>query len=477
MLRTSTAQKLSERASASRSWVDPLYLACAACFLASQIVGGGTLHRYAANAALQMISLPALAIAGWRLMDAQLPRRIGVALLFCAAALATPALQLVPLPPGVWTRLPGRAALVTSYELIGKELPWAPISMTPDATWLGALSLLPPLGVFLSVLTLGRQQRRRLSLLAIGAGVAAAALGLIQIARLGGDAFRFYPGEEAAAVGFFVNRNHFAAQLYCVMILTSAWVADLGAIGARLRERGGVHSARLAAGLVAFCTFLILLAAEFAARSRAGIGLTVFAMFGATLLVRRARPGMGSRSGPVKLLIVAAALVALLPSQFALSPVIRRFSEDPLGDSRLVIARTTIKAAVTTMPVGAGVGAFVPVYATFEKSSDLTAGAYVNRAHNELLELWLETGLPGVFLLAVFLGWLILRAREAWRRDGDGAEIDRSLARAASLIVLLLLVHSLVDYPLRTPAMMTFFAMTCGFLVDPIGAAAQPEDT
>src|SRR5262249_38767462 len=47
--------------------------------------------------------------------------------------------------------------------------------------------------------------------------------------------------------------------------------------------------------------------------------------------------------------------------------------------------------------------------------------------------------------------------------------IDLSLARAATLVVGLIIAHSLVDYPLRTGAIMGLLAFACGLLVEPLG--------
>ena len=64
---------------------------------------------------------------------------------------ALPALQLVPLPPSVWTSLPG-AAPGGPFTFLDRELPWAPISVAPTGTWLSLMSLLPPLAVFFATL-------------------------------------------------------------------------------------------------------------------------------------------------------------------------------------------------------------------------------------------------------------------------------------------------------------------------------------
>jgi O-antigen ligase len=95
--------------------------------------------------------------------------------------------------------------------------------------------------------------------------------------------------------------------------------------------------------------------------------------------------------------------------------------------------------------------------------------AYANHAHNDVLEVWLEGGAVGLGLMVLFAIWLALRSVKVWRRAPcHGAlEIDRSLARAAVLIIILLIVHSFVDYPLRTGAMMATIAFACALLIDP----------
>ena len=46
-------------------------------------------------------------------------------------------------------------------------------------------------------------------------------------------------------------------------------------------------------------------------------------------------------------------------------------------------------------------------------------------------------------------------------------QIDQLLPRAATLIVGLLIAHSFVDYPLRTGAVISIFALACALLIEP----------
>jgi O-antigen ligase len=122
------------------------------------------------------------------------------------------------------------------------------------------------------------------------------------------------------------------------------------------------------------------------------------------------------------------------------------------------------------MPFGSGVGTFVQAYAMQQRPEDAIVEAYANRAHNDVLELWLESGVAGAGLAAIFLAWLLVRALRLWRRSAPGAEVDLALARAATLVIALIIAHSVVDYPLRTGAMMAILAFACGLLVEPPGA-------
>jgi O-Antigen ligase len=138
-----------------------------------------------------------------------------------------------------------------------------------------------------------------------------------------------------------------------------------------------------------------------------------------------------------------------------------------------LIAQTTIEAARAYMPLGSGVGTFVPVYAMYEKLQDVLINGYVNHAHDDVLELWLETGIAGIVLSGIFIVWLVRRLMTVWRRASPAPlDIDHALACAAALIVGLLLAHSFVDYPLRTDGMMTMLAFACALLINPLPGPA-----
>src|SRR5262249_30896433 len=96
---------------------------------------------------------------------------------------------------------------------------------------------------------------------------------------------------------------------------------------------------------------------------------------------------------------------------------------------------------------------------------------YVNHAHNDVLEYALEAGAIGVAVMIMFVVWQVWRSAQNWLRSSSRTRgLDPSLAPAARLARALPVVHSFLDYPLRTAAMMGIFAFACGLLIEPISS-------
>jgi O-antigen ligase len=84
-------------------------------------------------------------------------------------------------------------------------------------------------------------------------------------------------------------------------------------------------------------------------------------------------------------------------------------------------------------------------------------GVTINRAHNDYLEWLLEFGLIAGLLIAI---WLILYFRQwgrVWKR-GDWVPF-RFAQAGAGIALLLLMLHTLVDFNLRIPANAVFAAL------------------
>src|SRR5262249_28011008 len=246
------------------------FAVCTVTLVASLLLGGGTRGGFLSDAVLQLLSIVLLVAALWRSAPT-VTRQMRWAMGYCLIVVLVPLLQLVPLPPSLWTALPGREAEIASFQVLGRDLPWMPISLSPTATWLSLLSLIPPLAIFLGTIRLNYRERRLLSLVLLAVGMVSVFVGLLQVAQGPSSPLRLfeYPnGPEA--VGFFANRNHFAALLYCLTLFAAAWAVS-STLDAGDVDRAGLKIVAIAAS---FTVLVVLIAAQAMARSRAGLGLT-----------------------------------------------------------------------------------------------------------------------------------------------------------------------------------------------------------
>lgn len=447
-----------------------LFYLSIAVLCAAVVFGGGTHSGFVADAGIELLAIPLLCAALWPAFSKESPQRknarIGLAL--CGVAVFIAFIQLVPLPFDYWS---DGAALIQAGAASAARLQTGAhtISLTPEATWAAILSLVAPLAVFASAIQLPLNQRTRICLLLTGLGALSLGLGFLQVAEGSRSGLRFYSFTNPTdAVGFFANRNHFAALLNVTFVLAAIW---LWVVAEKSLERGALSS-RAILWLSATAAFLVADAAGLAmARSRAGVLLAMLALAGIVAIALKQSPQRGGRRLNARRISLAAALFALLfAAQFGLGGVLSRLQADPLDDLRWALNGTTFKTALNTLPFGTGLGSFVPVYATVERTEDAFPG-YANRAHGDFAELLLEAGLIGAGLLLAFLAWFAKRSYEVWRATKPHSTNTPMFERAASLIVGLLLLHSLVDYPLRTASLGAVFAFFCAILAVPAAAS------
>jgi O-antigen ligase len=426
-----------------------LAASAALVLLAFSFVFGGASRQHELRLALvELAALPLLVIGLLALLKRSelAGHKLGLGL--AAAAAALPLLQLIPLPPTVWTGLPGRDQLVLALEVTGIPQGWLPLTLTPDKTWRSFLALLPPLAMFVALLTLRANARLRLVHFLLGATLFSILLGAAQLAS-GSD--RLYPWlttDTGSVTGFFANRNHLAT----LVLIGIPFATVLGAASIR---RGG---SRLPLWL---SILYIALAAVALGVIRSRAGVVLFApVLGASLLAAWAAAGRG-RPRPLLLGLVGGAAIAVAAvGAFAAAPLLERF--DPAGapEGRFENWPIVAEAAQTYLPLGSGLGSFDAVYRSVEPLERLDP-TFFNQAHNDYLETWLEAGWLGAALIVAFLVWFARRSWTAWRA---GVSTQRDLQRAATIAIGAVLLHSAADYPLRTAALATVFALCCGLL-------------
>lgn len=426
-------------------------------FAAALVFGGASRENLLPVLGLELVAIPVMALAIWRLSLLGAWRGLAVPAAILLAAAAIPLLQLMPLPFEVWAKLPGHATAATALRLAGLDHGWRPLSLAPIETSRNLLALIPPAAVFLATAALSTEERRRLAGLIPVAAAVSLLIGLIQVAGGPDSRAYFYAiTNDDSAVGLFANRNHQAALLVVALPFAALWIDLSGR-----RRRGMLLS--LALG---FSIFLVEIVGLIEVRSRAGVLLMAPALIAGLLLIRRGglNPKLERRAlVGFGVLIVAALAVGLA---FGSGGIRERFAQ--LDEGRLHIAPLVVRAGADTFPFGAGVGSFPQVFMAYEPINGMTQ-TFWNHAHDDYLEIWLEAGLTGIAVVLGFVVWWGSRLRAAWQtRSGRQ---DR-LARAAGVATALLLVHSVVDYPLRTLAIACVFAFACAVLAR---APAIPE--
>ncbi len=416
------------------------------------ILLGGTSQRDVGYFFLvELVAAPVLGLALYTLWSREGWRDHRPVLALTAAIVAVPLVQLAPLPPGVWSVLPGREDLNLASQLLGLPPRWLPMTLTPDATRGALWSLLPPVAMFIATLVLNAEQRTRLAQVAIGGGAISMLLAWAQLIS-GGDGLYLYSSVDAGSVvGFFTNRNHLATLILMLIPLAAALSLSGAAWGSDDPRVG-----RWLFGLV----LLVAIVTLALTRSRTGIALTAPVVLACLILVWSSRSGRRLSLPVLSLMgIVGAAVTTVI--FFGLDPILDRY--EALGDRpelRFLNWPLVIEAGTRFQPWGAGLGSFDPVYRSVEPLSQLSPQAFT-RAHNDYLEIWLETGWIGLILLGLVLAWAGRAWFGAWKSGTYPAIL---LSRAAGISILVVVLHSVVDYPVRMEAISVWLAFCLGAL-------------
>jgi O-antigen ligase len=405
-----------------------------------------------------ILQLLALAVIAWALIrpadrtHAECFRQLA---LIGIAAVALIALQLLPLPPEIWARLPGRDIVAEGYGALGERLPWLPLSLAPSKTLSSALFLLPPIAIILSVIRLDACRVSWAIHAILAATIVSVLLGYVQVSTRSADWYPYDITNIGSAVGFFANRDHMGTLLVIAIPFIAAVLAN--GFTRERRQSLAILSAGISTGLAVL--------AGIAMNGSLAAVILAFPVIAASALL------FGRTSKRKRFIVLVVALCAFIVglALIADSPVQGKLlgTETASMEGRQEIWATSLQAGTAMFPAGAGFGSFEEVYHLFENPADVIS-AYVNHAHNDYLELFVEGGLPALLLIALFLVWWGARVRDAWREDGG------RLARAATIASAAILGHSLVDFPLRTSAIAGIFAFCLAIMASQRGAHLAP---
>ncbi len=418
-------------------------------FLAVLLFAGGAGTGYPlAELAAQLAALVLIVRAFWFGSAAGTPARARFLLLLTAAIILL-GLQMVPLPAAWWQALPGREAATQIYGILGWSTRWHAFSLTPDATLAALLSLLVPIAAMLTVSALSLHHRIMLLRAIVAFGVIATVLAALQVAAgASGAPILYETAHRGFGVGFFVNRNH-QATLLLVAIVFAAVPGVLGTGAAR-------RVATLAT--IAFLALGIL-----ATSSRTALLLLPLALIVALALIVGVRRSGRPLIGAATLYLLGGALLSrtdLMQRLFARFATVAEELRYQYWENSLYLIRESF-------PFGTGFGSFERVYRGVEPLGQVSPLG-INHVHNDYLELILEGGLPVAILLVLGAVALIAALVTGWKTGSDRQE--RATLVAAGAAIGLILLFSLVDYPLRMAGIAGLFGAALGL----IAAVGQP---
>ena len=345
----------------------------------------------------------------------------------------------------------GTSAVLEASKLVDRS---HNLAIGPPSVLQSFFFLFAPLVVLTLAIQLNRDELKRTLFLIISLATISGIFGVLQLAGSADGALYFYRiTNSGSAVGLFANRNHAAVFLACAFPLLAAVAAMMHAD----RPRGWNFWRLLTVAIAIVFAPLILVTG-----SRSGMIAGIIGLFGGALLytchVRtRLQPQNIKSFAP----FLAAATIlgpVFATIYFSRAAALDRFFAEPNdANDRADFWISSVQMFWQYFPFGFGPGSFVPAFQV-EEPLELLSGEYLNRLHNDWLEIVLTFGVPGIVLTLIGAVFYFHRSFMLWMRM-DGTRTGVLLGRMASIIILILATASVSDYPLRTPAMAGFAAL------------------
>jgi O-antigen ligase len=280
-----------------------------------------------------------------------------------------------------------------------------------------------------------------------GYGAVVASFAILQGMAPNGKLYWLWGSDDGGFIyGPYVNHNHYAGLMEMLlpfpMVLAATRFTDgnrkIGVAGIAALMAGSIFLSGSRGGMVAFVAEMVVLSVLFIRkRDRTWAQPLMLAGFLAVVIVFLVWVGGN-------------ALTQRLVS------IHSEAREEISGGLRLSIDRDCLHMFLKKPALGWGLGTFPVVYPEFRS---FYTNFFVNQAHNDYLQLLVETGLAG-FSIAVWFLVLVFRRASGklndWTETGSGA-----LTVAALLGCVGILVHSFLDFNLQIPANAALFYVLC----------------
>ncbi|MBT9585531.1 O-antigen ligase family protein [bacterium] len=210
--------------------------------------------------------------------------------------------------------------------------------------------------------------------------------------------------------------------------------------------------------------------------SRAGIlglavGLVVFVLVQTRQADKKhTRKGLQKALGLVLLMVVIALITGFASGLAGRISELKQGQDNQGVSMREDVLTHGVKASFSNPVFGSGPGTFSLIYQQFRPRNVLPDYIYVNVAHNDYVELAVEIGWPGFFLMFVFLGLIVLRAVRLIRHNLAPWEAGCLLGAVFSV-----LGFALFNFTVSVPCLVFWEMLLLGLLQGiPIGPGGKP---
>ncbi len=383
------------------------------------------------------------------------------------AAMLLVYLQWIPWPAG-WLELIQPESLVmqrVGEEFSGGSRPSYIIpSLYPHATGVSLLKLGSFLALFAAACSYitGRRRMERITIAVVATGFVVSMIGLLQ--NLGGadEIFWYRSISSGSPFGPFVSRNQFAG--YAAIVFFTGLGLLLARGGSLMFWSRSTKSGRRTSTSGSWQNILLGFAVSVTgvsvvwSLSRGGI---LALALGATAAVAAMAAG-GFPAG--KRLCLAAVFLLLLGflTWFGWEPVLSRLQtlgvavHEPsaVDEARYAMWGDAWRMGLKFPVFGTGAGTFLSAYPSF---STLPFRALARNPHNEYLGVLAEAGFAGLVLLLLGLFFVFLRIFRALRARRSSYALPYLAAGGGA--VFSVAIHSIVDFPLRSPGIVATLAV------------------
>lgn len=302
-------------------------------------------------------------------------------------------------------------------EIISRGIQkWHPITLYTYASKVELYRLLIYLGIYFLIVNNIRSRRQVIQIVATILITAAslAFLALLQYVSGTGKIFWLFDMKGTSFFGTFTNRDHFACYMGMTLPLGIGLLIKeyLRYSGKRhlsnspgknpftiIKSSGSHRLSELPGHMIFFyvCAVVIMLSSLFLARSGGGmLAITASSLLFMGML--RCRKRLRRLTWVVlPVLVVTFAMLVWVGIQ----PVVEEFSaniaiENPSLRARMAFWKDTVQAIKDFPILGSGLGVFPYIYPQYDTVTRYTQRNFVNHAHNDYLELMLETGAVGL---------------------------------------------------------------------------------